>query len=83
MTVKVLKKEIINIFEQKFKLRKDIGNEYFEGDYKIMINIIFFTINNESFNETSNKKYICQDTISNEKPIYQNIIYDDWVKQNY
>ena len=30
-------KQIIQLFTQKYKLRKDIGNEYFEGNYHNMI----------------------------------------------
>ena len=33
---KNIEKEILKLFKQNFKLRKDIGNEYFEGDYQKM-----------------------------------------------
>ena len=39
--------EIIKEFKERFKQRKDIGNEYFEGDYKIMIDIIYLEIKKE------------------------------------
>jgi len=38
---------IIKKFKETFKQRKDIGNEYFEGEYKLMIDIIYLTIKNE------------------------------------
>jgi len=40
-------KDILKIFREKFKHRTEFGNEYFEGNYKEMINIIFSTIQNE------------------------------------
>lgn len=39
-----LEKELITIFKNKYKHRKDIGNEYFEGDSNNMIQIIYQTI---------------------------------------
>ena len=36
--------KVIEAFKDTFKLRKDIGNEYFEGDCNIMMNIIYNTI---------------------------------------
>jgi hypothetical protein len=36
-------KQIIQLFTQKYKLRKDIGNEYFEGNYHNMI-VDFFEL---------------------------------------
>jgi hypothetical protein len=39
---------LIKIFKTKFIHRSDIGNEYFEGNHKDMIDIIFQTIKNES-----------------------------------
>jgi hypothetical protein len=41
---------VIKIFKDKFINRKDIGNEYFEGNYKHMMSIIYETISNESDN---------------------------------
>jgi len=46
---------IINIFKQKYKHRKDIGNEYFEGNSKDMIKEINDIVNNEIIEP--NKKY--------------------------
>lgn len=44
---KIIERQVIKQFKENFKLRKDIGNEYFEGNYKIMIDIIYLTIKNE------------------------------------
>ena len=41
-------KEIIQKFKELFIHKKDIGNEYFLGDYNHMINIILSIISNES-----------------------------------
>jgi hypothetical protein len=42
-----IEKMLIKKFKERFNQRKDIGNEYFEGDYEIMIDIIYSTIKNE------------------------------------
>ena len=39
-----IEKFIIKQFKEKFTQRKDIGNEYFEGEYHIMIDNIYLTI---------------------------------------
>lgn len=39
--------KILKIFNEDFILRDDVGNEYFEGDYQEMIDIIYKTIKNE------------------------------------
>ena len=44
---KNIEKQIIKLFKEKFKHRRDIGNEYFEGEYKSMIEIIYLTIKDE------------------------------------
>lgn len=48
-----MERKIINIFKNKFTRRKDFGNEYFEGDYNTMIDIINQTVKQE-FNESQN-----------------------------
>jgi hypothetical protein len=45
---KSIERQIINLFKEKFIQRKDIGNEYFEGDFQLMIDIIYSTIRNET-----------------------------------
>ena len=44
-----IEKELIKIFIVKYKQRKDIGLEYFEGDYKAMIKDIFDITFNKEF----------------------------------
>jgi hypothetical protein len=45
---KNMEKVVVKRFKETFKQRKDYGNEYFEGDYKNMIDIIYYTIKNEN-----------------------------------
>ncbi len=76
---KNIEKCLIKIFKEKFKLRKDIGNEYFEGDYKNMIDIIYSTIKNEKeeceiFKE-NNQEY-------DNKKVEEKIIYQEEIKYN-
>ena len=53
---KNIEKQVIKLLKEKCKLRKDIGNEYFEGNYKSMIDIIYFTIKNEKEECLNNKE---------------------------
>lgn len=48
---KTTEKNVIKKFKEEFTQRKDIGKEYFEGDYKRMINIIYLTIQEEGERE--------------------------------
>lgn len=58
-----IEKYIIKQFKEKFNLRKDIGNEYFEGDYKSMIDIIYSTVKNEiCYLEACNNKLTIDNT---------------------
>ena len=43
---KNIEKQIITIFKENFIQRKDIGTEYFQGNYKLMIDSIYLTIKN-------------------------------------
>lgn len=45
---KNMEKLVLKKFKETFKQRKDIGNEYFEGEYKNMIDIIYSTIKDEN-----------------------------------
>lgn len=83
---KNMEKIIIIKFKQHFKLRKDIGNEYFEGDYKNMVDIIYSTIKNENeecvnFHE-KNDNMIVEEAEEEEEPIYQITTYEEWIKHN-
>jgi len=40
-------KKLIKLFKTKFKQRKDIGREYFEGNYQVMIDEIYTMIKSE------------------------------------
>ena len=53
---KNIEKQVIKLFKQKLKIRKDIGNEYFEGDYKIMIDIIYSTIKTDKDKDKEEEK---------------------------
>lgn len=53
-----IEKIILNKFKNTFIHKKDIGNEYFMGDYKIMIDIIYNIIKISNNNE-NNKDNIC------------------------
>jgi hypothetical protein len=70
----VLEAELIRDFKNKYTHRRDIGNEYFEGDYNDMIKDIHIKIthnevNNEDIDdEVSNEDIDCEDgnTLCNE-----------------
>jgi hypothetical protein len=49
----VSEKDIINMFDSKYIKRKEFGNEYYEGDYRLMIYDIFtiIDIKNEKIKE--------------------------------
>jgi hypothetical protein len=63
---KLLEKEIIKIFKTKYKQRRDIGNEYFEGNYSDMFHdftLLTEIINNS--NEEVNKANIDMEELNN------------------
>lgn len=68
-----VEKEVLKIFKEHFKQRKDIGNEYFEGDYKEMIDIIYNIIKGES-------EEVNEDNVNEE--IYIIRTYEEWIKYN-
>ena len=47
----IMEKILLKIFCEKFKKRTDYGIEYFYGDYKEMIKIINYEIDNENIND--------------------------------
>lgn len=53
---KKIENQVIKQFKEKFIRRDDIGSEYFEGNYKLMIDIIYLTVKNECNEEED--KYI-------------------------
>ena len=48
---KDMEKQIVTSFKEIFKQRKDIGNEYFQGNYENMIDIIYSAIKSEKEEE--------------------------------
>ena len=84
---KSIESKVINLLKQNFKLRKDIGNEYFEGDYKNMIDIIYTIIKNEK-DECVNNNNIIEDEEDIRKDIEEDIeeinqCDEEWIKSNY
>ena len=72
-----IEKCVLKIFREKFKQRKDIGNEYFEGDYRVMIDIIHLKIKNEyteTFSELNNDKIDSNHNFNEWKNIYSEIL---------
>lgn len=73
--------KIIKLMKEKFILRKDIGNEYFEGDYKSMIDLIYKNITfGNDIDEFENYK---MDVVDDEESIEKNNEYEiktfeDW-----
>jgi hypothetical protein len=78
MNGKLCEKEILHTFHKIFKRRTDIGSEYFEGEYKKMINIMFMIvqeveniedkiINNDKEDNTEYLEYIKKDKEIREK----------------
>jgi hypothetical protein len=51
-----IEREIIKKFKDIFNQKKEYGTEYFEGDYKKMIDIIYLTIKNEEYNDNDENK---------------------------
>lgn len=52
-----MEKFVLKKFKETFKQRKDIGNEYFEGENKVMIDIIYLTIKNNNSVEEDIEEY--------------------------
>ena len=85
-----IEKILIKKFKDNFKLRKDIGNEYFEGDIKNMIDIIFYIITNNNTVSldivSSETAKIIEDEIIEDEIIederYEITTYEEWIKYN-
>ena len=71
---KNMETHILTEFRTKFKSRKDIGNEYFEGEYKTMMDIIYLIIKNEEVddNEININDEECDNLKVDEKQIETN-----------
>lgn len=80
---------IIKIFKEQFKQRKDIGNEYFEGDFNKMTDIIYSNIKNEKemcedieIIEDNDEDDNDEDDDDEEGKKYEITTYDEWIKYN-
>lgn len=73
---KNMEKLVLKKFKETFKQRKDIGNEYFEGEYKDMIDIIYLTIkNNNSLEDDIVKDVVVEDVVVEDE---NHDIEEDW-----
>lgn len=89
---KIIETHVVKLFKQTFKQRKDIGNEYFEGDYKNMIDIIYLAIKNEINEYDNNDKIIKEEPIEKiteyipiqitENTPIQITTYEEYIKNN-
>lgn len=76
-------KEIIGIFKTKFIHRNDLGNEYFEGDFKTMIELIYCNVKDSNCedvkainNKTEAVMEYCKVNKNKDELIYDQKIYD-------
>jgi len=76
---KLMEKQIITSFKEKFTQRKDIGTEYFQGSYKSMIEIIYLTIKNELCVE---KKDVSDEDVSETNDVSDEDASDDDVSED-
>jgi len=79
----IVEKEIISVFNQKYIQRRDIGSEYFEGEYIEMIKDLLEIINNDcnNFNHVlGNTEKISKNTKIS-KDLSDNIV--NFLNQNY
>ena len=69
-----IEKNLIYIFKQQFKQYNDIGREYFEGDYKLMMDLIYkFVLNYTNVNNNNvNTNIIVNNKIENIELIEEN-----------
>ena len=73
---KNMEKLVLKKFKETFKQRKDIGNEYFEGEYKDMIDIIYLTIkNNNSVEDDIVEDAVVDDVVVEDE---NHDIEEDW-----
>ncbi len=76
-----VEKDVLEKFRQNFKQRKDFGNEYFEGDYRNMIDVIYLVIKDEGkkcVNEVETK--VNDEVKKNNHPNNQITTYKEWIK---
>lgn len=73
----MLEKKLISDFKNKYKHRKDLGNEYFEGDYNDMINDIHNKITNHNENTDEMDKPEIEIEIDDVKILFPNYCDDE------
>jgi len=76
---KNIENQIIKLFKENFKHIKDYGNEYFEGDYKSMIDAIYLTIKN---NKCVENDYIEDDVVENDV-VENDVVENDDVEEDW
>lgn len=71
---KYMERVILKKFKKKFKQRNDEGTEYFQGDYKEMIDIIYSEIKNEKCFNNEDEEFleINRENFCEEFPEYKN-----------
>ena len=90
---KNIEKLVLKKFKETFKQRKDIGSEYFEGNYKDMIDIIYLIIRDENVenlcnNEEETENNHDDETVLDEElseddiEMYEITTYNEWIKYN-
>jgi hypothetical protein len=80
-----LERDIINEFKNLFEHKKDIGNEYFEGNYNHMISIVYKKIIKQQKNYNSDSDSWTNDEFDSdfEEELEQTIDnYDDLIKNS-
>lgn len=70
-------KHILTRFKNTFNQRQDCGYEYFEGDYHIMIDIIYEVIKNESLYENKASTLNAEEEIEYDNAVSNNDSYRD------
>ena len=85
---KNMEKLVLKKFKETFKHRKDLGNEYFEGEYTSMIDIIYLTIKNtDSIEDDVVEDDVVEDDVVEDDVVetlsmYEITTYDEWIKYN-
>ena len=78
---KDMEKQILTSFKEIFNHRKDIGNEYFQGNYQNMIDIIYSAIKSEKEQKEKNEQNDEYKEEDEETP-YQITTFEEWIKYN-
>ena len=79
---KNIENKVIKLFKDKFIMRKDIGNEYFEGDYKNMMDIIYSAIKDET-DEKNKEENLKQNSKINVILEESNLVEQQQCKKEY